>query len=254
MRRELNRLRAPALLPLEGRADQLGASGRAMPRHRNPPALDLLLPPEGKRARHQAEHDDAEGPDIDLVSIVLLEELRGPISARPAIFRQPLAREAFARSIKIAQVNLVIGVRDVFHVHHEIVTLHVTVDTVPGLDKRDSAPHLSGKVLYGPNVHLAVCFPMRNHTLDHVSALVQLHHEAHRELVMDMEHGMQLGYRRVLQPLHHGNLFVDVIVARRLEPVDHFDSDLRPGGFVRSPAHHAMGAFSQHLVQVIFRK
>mmetsp|Transcript_117284 Transcript_117284/g.328236 ORF Transcript_117284/g.328236 Transcript_117284/m.328236 type:complete len:852 (-) Transcript_117284:87-2642(-) len=224
----LRGLEALGLVALEGLVDEVDALRRAPLREVQHLVLHVLLALERELARDEPVHDDADGPIVDLVPVVELEQLGGPIVPRPALLVQPLPLRQLADRAEVAEVQAVAHVGHILEVHHEVVALDVAVDATLGVQPGDSGMHLLAQVLDVPDWDHALRLPVRHHALDHVAALVVLEHHAHEDLLV--VHVVQLDHGVVRKLVQHLGLSLD-LGERSLDLVDHLHREL----VVRAP-------------------
>mmetsp|Transcript_77475 Transcript_77475/g.203387 ORF Transcript_77475/g.203387 Transcript_77475/m.203387 type:complete len:572 (-) Transcript_77475:252-1967(-) len=203
--------------------------------------LDVFLALEGEAARHEAEHHDADGPDVHLQPVRELEELGGPVRLGAALVAEPRRGAYVGHGAEVAQVDAALRVLDLGPVHEVVVALDVAVDHGVLVQPGDARDHLLADVLDHVDRQHALGLPVGLHALDHIASPVDVHHHAHEYLLV--VHVMELHHAGMLQFEEHVCLLLN-LDKRRLDLIDHLDRILVLGSLLLARVHDAEGALA----------
>mmetsp|Transcript_19734 Transcript_19734/g.52757 ORF Transcript_19734/g.52757 Transcript_19734/m.52757 type:complete len:370 (-) Transcript_19734:238-1347(-) len=210
---------------LQDLPDEVLAGPSDPPRHPQLLRADVGLAHEGEASAHEAVHDDADGPHVDLFAVVLVEEFGRPEDLGADRRAQALARLHVAGGAEVRQHDLATRVCHVSAVHEVIVALHVPVDDATRVQVLDACSHLTCDVHDVEAVDLTALLEVFLQALHKVSSAVLVHDNADETpLVVD---AVDFHYVLVVQALEHGRLLFD-LVHRRLNLVDHLHRVLEP--------------------------
>mmetsp|Transcript_38708 Transcript_38708/g.124393 ORF Transcript_38708/g.124393 Transcript_38708/m.124393 type:complete len:285 (+) Transcript_38708:3723-4577(+) len=182
---------------------------------------DVLLAVEWEAACNHTEDDNAEGPRVNLQSIVQLVELRTPVRLRAALLLEALAYGQVADRAEVGEVDAALGMLEVLPVLQIVVALQIAVHNIVLVEPIHTLEHHLADVLNDRGVNHTLRLPMQLHALDHVAAPVNLQHDADKDLLV--VHVVQLHHARVREFPQHLHFLRDLF-QRCLHLVDHLHS------------------------------
>mmetsp|Transcript_76297 Transcript_76297/g.158957 ORF Transcript_76297/g.158957 Transcript_76297/m.158957 type:complete len:355 (-) Transcript_76297:125-1189(-) len=208
----------------------------------------LALRLEREFAAEQAIHQDAECPTIDLVTIISTESLWWPILVCATLVLHPLPRSKGSCSAHIVEVNTILRVFDIWHVHEVIVTLHIAMHEGLCVHESDGLPDLPRQSSHCFARNHTLTLPMPHHALDHITAHVDAEDDTNEALlVQDLMH---VNDGRVHEFPQHINLTFDDVFWR-LCLIDHLHRPILAGLSVLAFVDHTEGTFAKLLAQSI---
>mmetsp|Transcript_100735 Transcript_100735/g.300480 ORF Transcript_100735/g.300480 Transcript_100735/m.300480 type:complete len:368 (-) Transcript_100735:102-1205(-) len=140
--------------------------------------LDVVLILEREAPVKQTVHNDAHGPDVDLQTVVLEEELRGPENPGTHLRTEPLIGLHAVGRAKVGEDNVALGVRDVLPVHEVVVTLDVPVNYGLIVQVVHSSTHLRAHVDDVLAANLSPLLLVQLEPLNQVASCVLVHYNA----------------------------------------------------------------------------
>mmetsp|Transcript_34671 Transcript_34671/g.108908 ORF Transcript_34671/g.108908 Transcript_34671/m.108908 type:complete len:363 (-) Transcript_34671:166-1254(-) len=140
--------------------------------------LDVVLILEREAPVKQTVHNDAHGPDVDLQTVVLEEELRGPENPGTHLRTEPLIGLHAVGRAKVDEDDAALGVRDVPPVHEVAVTLDVPMDYGLLVQVVHSGTHLRAHVDGVSAFDLPPLLLVKPEPIDQVASHVPVHDNA----------------------------------------------------------------------------
>mmetsp|Transcript_1007 Transcript_1007/g.2339 ORF Transcript_1007/g.2339 Transcript_1007/m.2339 type:complete len:551 (+) Transcript_1007:658-2310(+) len=188
---------------------------------------DIVLVSEREPAANETVHDNAHGPDIDLLPVVAVEELWGPEDFRADSRREPIVGAGGTSSAKVCKDDLALLVRHVLPVHEVVVTFHVPVGHVPLVEVVDGSSHLVRDVNHVEAINLTALLEVALQSLYEVAAVQLVHDNTHKApLIVD---AVKLDNIWVVHARQHISLLADGF-HWRFNLVHHLHCKLLPCG------------------------
>mmetsp|Transcript_76304 Transcript_76304/g.202436 ORF Transcript_76304/g.202436 Transcript_76304/m.202436 type:complete len:294 (+) Transcript_76304:1875-2756(+) len=205
---------------------------------------DVRLVPKREAASGEPVHDDAHGPHVHFLGVVLVEELR-----RPEDLRADGGAEAFvpfdsAHRAEVREHDFAARLDYVLSVHEVVVSLDVAVDALPAVQVLDALAHLPRHVYHTLGGDLALVLQVPLQALHEVPSRELVHDDAHEApLVVD---AMALDDVGVVHALEHRRLLLNRVHGR-LNLVHHFDGEFLPSGALLAVGDDPESAFAERL-------
>mmetsp|Transcript_54252 Transcript_54252/g.116502 ORF Transcript_54252/g.116502 Transcript_54252/m.116502 type:complete len:223 (-) Transcript_54252:439-1107(-) len=108
---------------------------------------DVSFFPKGETAEQQAVHDDAHAPDVDLRTVVPIEDLGRPKFLGAHSCMEPLIFSGPTSGAEVAERDVTIGVGELDPVHDKVIAFNVPMNDGVPVQVLHSSRHLQADVV-----------------------------------------------------------------------------------------------------------